>query len=45
MNFTIGFEKGDITKLHEHWDKIIVEQQWSEGRFTRMFEEKWANYC
>ena len=45
MNFTIGFEKGDITKLHEHWDKIIVEQQWSEGRFTRMFEEKWSNYC
>src|SRR3989338_5327899 len=44
MKFTIGFEKNDTKKLHEHWDEIIANQQWSEGKFTKMFEEKWTVY-
>ena len=44
MKFTIGFEKADTEKLHKHWDKIIEKQQWSEGRFTKAFEEKWSAY-
>jgi dTDP-4-amino-4,6-dideoxygalactose transaminase len=44
MNFKIGFDKEDIKKLHEYWDKIIATQQWSEGKFTRMFEDKWSEY-
>jgi len=31
-------------KLHEYWDEIIATQQWSEGKFSRMFEEKWSEY-
>lgn len=42
MKFTIGFEKEDTEKLHKLWDEIIDTQQWTEGKFTEMFEEKWA---
>ncbi len=44
MQFTIGFEKEDTKKLHEYWDEIIATQQWSEGKFTKIFEEKWAEH-
>lgn len=44
MRFTIGFEKEDSNKLHEYWDEIIDSQQWSEGKFTKSFEEKWSRY-
>ena len=44
MKFTIGFEKEDAKKLHEYWDEIIQSQQWSEGKFTKIFEEKWSEY-
>ncbi len=44
MKFTIGFEKEDTRKLHEYWDDIIRNQQWSEGKFTEIFEEKWSEY-
>ena len=44
MKFTIGFEKEDAKKLHEYWDDIIENQQWSEGKFTGEFEEKWSEY-
>jgi len=44
MKFKIGFEKEDLKKVHEYWDKIIENNQWTEGEFTRMFEEKWSAY-
>ena len=44
MKFTIGFEKEDTKKLYDCWNKIIEAEQWSEGRFTKMFEEKWSDY-
>lgn len=44
MNFTIGFEREDVTKLHAYWDEIITTQQWSEGKFTRLFEERWSHH-
>lgn len=44
MKFTIGFEKEDKKRLYEYWDEIIAAQKWSEGKFTKMFEEKWSEY-
>jgi perosamine synthetase len=44
MKFTIGFEKEDTDQLHEYWSQIINAQQWSEGRFTKSFEDKWSEY-
>lgn len=44
MKFTIGFEKEDAKRLHAFWDEIIASQQWAEGKFTGMFEEKWGEY-
>ncbi|MFC1807218.1 DegT/DnrJ/EryC1/StrS family aminotransferase, partial [Candidatus Omnitrophota bacterium] len=44
VKFTIGFEKEDTGKLHEMWDEIVETNKWSEGRFTKDFEEKWSVY-
>ena len=44
MRFTIGFEKEDTKILHQYWDDIIDKHQWSEGYFTKNFEEKWSEY-
>jgi len=44
VKFTIGFEKEDTKKLHGYWDEIIETQKWAEGKFTKMFEEKWMQY-
>ncbi|MBP7506971.1 MAG: DegT/DnrJ/EryC1/StrS family aminotransferase [Prolixibacteraceae bacterium] len=44
MKFTIGFEKEDLKKLHNYWDEIVLTNQWTEGKFTKMFEEKWSEY-
>jgi len=42
MKFTIGFEKEDAARLHAYWDEIFASQQWTEAKFTKLFEEKWA---
>lgn len=42
MKFTIGFDKHDTKKLHEYWDEIITTQKWCEGKFTKLFEDKWT---
>jgi dTDP-4-amino-4,6-dideoxygalactose transaminase len=44
MQFTIGFEKEDLKKLHGMWDEIIGSHKWSEGKFVQSFEEKWGDY-
>lgn len=44
MLFKIGFEKEDLEELYQYWDEIIESQQWTEGKFTEMFEEKWSEY-
>ncbi|MDD4979784.1 MAG: DegT/DnrJ/EryC1/StrS family aminotransferase [Candidatus Omnitrophica bacterium] len=44
MRFAIGFEKEDTVRLHKMWDEVIQTQQWSEGKFTQIFEEKWSKY-
>jgi len=44
MKFTIGFDKQDIPTLHKYWDDIIKSQQWTEGYFTKLFEDKWSDY-
>lgn len=42
MNFSIGFDKQDLPRLHKYWDDIIKRNQWSEGKYTKLFEEKWS---
>jgi dTDP-4-amino-4,6-dideoxygalactose transaminase len=42
MKFTIGFEKEDARKFHECVDEIIASQKWTEAKYTKLFEEKWA---
>ncbi|MDA3872137.1 MAG: DegT/DnrJ/EryC1/StrS family aminotransferase [Candidatus Marinimicrobia bacterium] len=44
MKFSIGFDKRDLPKLHNYWDKIIESQKWTESYFTALFEKKWNIY-
>lgn len=44
MKFTIGFEKTDKARLYRLWDEVIESGAWTEGKFTKMFEEKWSVY-
>ena len=40
--FTIGFDRRDRERVLEIWDSILRNQQWSEGEWTRRFEEVWG---
>jgi perosamine synthetase len=42
--FSIGFDRRDLPRLHELWDGIVDSQQWSEGELTRRFEEAWSTH-
>ena len=42
QTFTIGFDPRDIPQVMAYWEEIVASQRWTEGKFTRLFEEKWA---
>jgi perosamine synthetase len=42
--FTIGFDRRDRERVLEIWDSILEGQQWSEGEWTRRFEEAWSGW-
>lgn len=44
MNFSIGFDKRDLPKIHEAFDKIVSSNKWTESYYTELFENKWAEY-
>jgi dTDP-4-amino-4,6-dideoxygalactose transaminase len=44
QSFRIGFDPRDKHRVHEYWDEIISSQKWAEGKFTQLFEEKWARW-
>ena len=44
MKFKINFDKSDLKKLYSYWDEIFENNQWSHGKFTKLFEEKWTEY-
>ena len=44
MNFSISFDKRDLPKIHEAFDKIVASNKWTEGYYTELFENKWAEY-
>lgn len=42
MNFSIGFDKRDLPRIHEAFDKIVASNKWTEGYYTELFEAKWG---
>src|SRR5918912_2343391 len=40
--FAIGFDRRDRERVLAIWDSILEGRQWSEGEWTRRFEEAWA---
>lgn len=44
MDFSIGFDKRDLPKIHEALDKIFASNKWTEGPYTELFEKKWSEH-
>jgi perosamine synthetase len=44
MQFKIGFDERDRSKLHEYLDDILTNNKWSEGKYLKMFEDKWSEH-
>src|ERR1051325_5626937 len=44
MKFSISFDKRDLPKVHEAFDKIVASNKWTEGYYTELFENKWSEY-
>jgi perosamine synthetase len=42
--FAIGFDRRDRERVLAIWDSILEGQQWSEGEWTRRFEEAWSGW-
>jgi perosamine synthetase len=42
QKFRIGFDPRDKKRVFEYWDDIFTSQKWTEGKYTQLFEEKWA---
>jgi dTDP-4-amino-4,6-dideoxygalactose transaminase len=44
LNFSIGFDRRDLPRLHSMWDSIVASERWSEGPFTEQFEQLWSGW-
>jgi dTDP-4-amino-4,6-dideoxygalactose transaminase len=42
--FRIGFDPRDRARVLDSWNEIFTSQKWAEGKFTALFEEKWARW-
>ena len=43
IKFKINFDQRS-KKIYKYWDEIFKNNQWSHGKFTNLFEEKWSIY-
>lgn len=43
-SFRIGFDPADKKRVYDYWNEIFASQRWAEGKFTRLFEEKWERW-
>lgn len=44
QKFRIGFDERDKARVFGYWNEIFAEQKWTQGKFTRLFEEKWGEW-
>lgn len=44
MKFRIGWDNRDRHTLREYWDDILTREVWSQGKYTRLFEESWSQH-
>jgi len=42
QSFSIGFDRREKKRVLKYWEEIFASQKWAEGKFTQLFEEKWA---
>jgi perosamine synthetase len=44
QKFAISFDPRDKQRVFEYWNDIFSNQKWTEGKYTTLFEEKWAEW-
>src|SRR5438094_3216449 len=44
LTFAISIDPRDKARVFRYWDEILSNQKWTEGKFTALFEEKWAEW-
>lgn len=44
IKFKIAFDKRGQKKLYNYFDQILKNNNWSHGKFTEYFEDKWSMY-
>jgi perosamine synthetase len=42
QTFKIGFDPRDKQRVFDYWDDIFTSQKWTEGKYTKLFEDKWS---
>src|SRR5438874_57032 len=42
--FHIGFDERDKGRVFDYWEEIFATQKWSDGRFTKLFEQRWEEW-
>lgn len=42
--FHIGFDDRDKSRVFDYWEEIFATQKWSDGRFTKLFEQRWEEW-
>jgi perosamine synthetase len=40
--FAIGFDGRDKARVMQYWEEILAGGRWTEGDFTKRFEDRWA---
>lgn len=40
--FRIGFDPRDTDRVVASWQDILISHRWVEGKFTQLFEDRWA---
>src|SRR5207247_1518944 len=42
--FAIGFDPRDRARVMGYWQEIFASNRWTEGEFTKRFEQRWAEW-
>ena len=42
--FAIGFDARDKARVMQYWDEILSGGRWTEGDFTKRFEDRWSQW-
>lgn len=42
--YKLCFDPRDRARVHRYWDEVLASNHWTDGPFTRRFEERWSRW-